>query len=480
MHKSADFNNGDVSFWFSDTGAPPRRQPLPGSIDVDVAIVGAGLTGLWTAYYLATAKPQLSVAIVEKAFAGFGASGRNGGWLSGEPAGQFGRYARAHGEGSAIAMQSEMFSTIDEVLAVAERESIDADIKKDGLIHVATNPAQFGRLTRHIDKLHRQGWGEDDVFPLSAWELDDRVNVAGRLGGFWTPHCARIHPAKFVLGLAAAVERLGVCIFEDTEAISVGPGRVKTNRGNVSAKYVIRALEGYTDSLTGHRRELLPMNSSMIITEPLPASVWNDIGWRGAELVGDMGHSFAYSHRTADGRIALGGRGVPYNFASSFDRSGKTADKAVEQLMEKMEAMFPAVRGAAVEHAWSGVLGVPRDWCAAVTYDPETRIGSAGGYVGHGLTGTNLAARTLRDLVLEQSTPLTSLPWVGRQARRWELEPVRWVGATALYAAYRYADRRESSRSGPSTAAAAVVADVISGRNSHNMDLTRMSARMPS
>lgn len=464
MRKSADFSNGDISFWFRDTGMPHRRPALPGPIDVDVAIVGAGLTGLWTAYYLATSAPELTIAVVEKHFAGFGASGRNGGWLSGEPAGQFRRYAKTHGTDSARAMQQNMFSTIDEVLSISKQENIHADIEKDGLIHVATNDAQLDRLKHHVEELRAQGWGPEDLQTLSPAEVSARVNVAGARGGFWTPHCARIHPTKFTLGLAEAVERLGVTIYEGTSAESIEAGAVHTSRGTVSAKHIVRALEGYTDSLQGHRRKLMPMNSSMIITEPLPQSIWDEIGWRGAELVGDMGHSFAYSHRTEDGRIALGGRGVPYNYASSFDPNGTTANKAVGQLMDKMVSMFPAVSRSSVQHTWSGVLGVPRDWCAAVNFDKRTGIASAGGYVGHGLAGTNLAARTLRDLILGHDTDLAHLPWVGRHVRRWEVEPIRWVGASTLYAAYRYADRKENASSQPTTALAARLADVASGR----------------
>lgn len=464
LERTRDFANGGVSYWFRDIGLPTRRPALPGAIDVDVAIVGGGLTGLWTAYYLAQAAPDLQIAVVEKEFAGYGASGRNGGWLSGEPAGQFRRYARAHGETSAKALQQHMFSTIDEVLAVAARENIEADIVKDGLIHVATNEAQLHRLNHHVTALREQGWGADDLFLLTTAELSERVHVAGARGAFWTPHCARIHPAKFVVGLAEAVERLGVRIYENTAATSVSQGSVVTNRGTVSARYVVKALEGYTDSLAGERRKLMPMNSSMIVTDPLPTSVWDEIGWSGAELVGDSGHSFAYGHRTADGRIALGGRGVPYNFASSFDPDGRTAEKAVGQLMEKMRSMFPAVARSSVAHTWSGVLGVPRDWCAAVDFDATTGIASAGGYVGHGLTGTNLAARTLRDLILSQDTDLVRLPWVGRTARRWEVEPIRWIGASALYTAYRYADRHEATSERGRTALAATVADKIAGR----------------
>ena len=463
-HIDSTFVNGAVSFWMRSMGVTERRAPLDGDTAVDVAIVGGGLTGLWTAYYLKKAVPGLEIAILEREFAGFGASGRNGGWMSAEPAGQFRRYARSGGVEAARSLQREMFGAVRESIKVARDEGFDDDLVHDGLIHVATNAAQLSRARHHIDEMKMQGWGDEDLFELSPAEVGERIRVSGARGGYWTPHCARVHPAKYTRGLATVVESLGVRIYESTTATSVGPHRVHTDRGTVSAKYVVEALEGYTLSLEGKARKLLPMNSSLVITEPLHPGQLEAIGWSGAELVGDVAHSFTYMQRTHDGRIAIGGRGVPYNFRSSFDRNGRTADSAVAQLRQRLIELFPSLATARLEQSWSGVLGVPRDWCASVNFDRATGILSAGGYVGHGLSGTNLAARTLRDLILEQDTELTRLPWVGRQARNWEIEPIRWLGATALYAAYRFADRREYATDSGRTHWVARAANAVSGR----------------
>lgn len=460
----AEFVNGDVSFWIRSTGTPQRRALLPGDVTADVAIIGGGLTGLWTAYYLKKAEPGLDIAVIEREFVGFGASGRNGGWMSAEPAGQFRRYARSGGVGAARNLQREMFGAVRESVDVARAEGFDQDLVHDGLIHVATNAAQLSRARAHVAAMKRQGWGDDDVFELGPDELGGRVRVAGALGGYWTPHCARVHPAKYTRGLADVVERLGVSIYEGTTATAVEPHRVITDRGTVTATYIVEALEGYTSSLKGKARKFLPMNSSMVITQRLSDAQWDSIGWRGGELVGDVAHSFTYMQRTEDGRIAIGGRGVPYNFRSSFDRNGRTADSAVEQLHHRLRELFPGLGDVRLEQSWSGVLGVPRDWCAAVNFSRETGILSAGGYVGHGLAGTNLAARTLRDLILDDDTALARLPWVGRTARQWEIEPIRWFGATALYAAYRFADRREYATNASKTHPVARLADKVSGR----------------
>ncbi|WP_244304464.1 NAD(P)/FAD-dependent oxidoreductase [Leucobacter viscericola] len=461
---SDNFINGEVSFWVHAEGRPKQRPGLPGNIEADVAIVGAGLTGLWTAYYLKEARPDLNVVVIEREFAGFGASGRNGGWMSAKSPGQFRRYAKSGGRDAAIAMEHEMFAAVREGVAVAKAEGFGEHVVQDGLIHVATNNAQWDRLQGTIASLKDHGWGPEDYEVLSPAMLDERVRVADVRGAYWSPHCARINPAEFTFGLAAAVERRGVTIYEGTTATAIVPRRVETNRGVVSAKYVVQAIEGYTLSLKGQSRRFLPMNSSMVVTEQLTDAQMDEIGWHGAELMGDVAHNFAYIQHTADNRIALGGRGVPYNFASSFDRSGRTAEAAIEQLGNRLIELFPALDGVKLEHSWSGVLGVPRDWCAGVNFDPATGIADAGGYVGHGVTGTNVAGRTIRDLILGEKTDLTRLPWVGHTSRNWEVEPLRWTAATALYAVYRFADREEYRTGTSKTHVSAKLANLISGR----------------
>ncbi|NUR84954.1 MAG: FAD-dependent oxidoreductase, partial [Nonomuraea sp.] len=325
-----DFANGGVSFWYRQIGLPARRAPLPGSREYDVAVVGGGYTGLWTAYYLKKAQPDLRIAILEKEFAGFGASGRNGGWLSAEFAGSRERHAKARGRQAMIDLQHAMFRAVDEVIDVTRAEGIDADVHKGGLVHVATNPAQRRRLREEVADLRSWGYGDDDMRLMDRDEQRERLQVAGTLEAAYSPHCARVQPAKLAVGLATAVAALGVDIFESTTVTEIRPrgegGKASalTPYGVVSADYVIRATEGFTASLAGQHRQWLPMNSSMIVTEPLPAEVWKHIGWAGGELLGDQAHAYIYAQRTADDRIAIGGRGVPYRFGSRTDDRGAT------------------------------------------------------------------------------------------------------------------------------------------------------------
>jgi glycine/D-amino acid oxidase-like deaminating enzyme len=199
------------------------------------------------------------------------------------------------------------------------------------------------------------------------------------------------------------------------------------------------------------------------VTEPLPQDVHDQIGWRGAELLGNLAHAYVYAQRTADGRIAFGGRGkaVPLRVRAGCARPHPAGDD--RRAHPAAARVLPPTRRVAVEHAWCGVLAVPRDWSTTVHVDPRTGLGWAGGYVGSGLTTTNLAGRTLRDLVLGDDTELTRLPWTGRQVRQWEPEPLALARRARALRLYREADRREA-RGLPRTSLLARVADRVSGR----------------
>jgi len=448
--------NGEVSFWQAALGPAPRRPPLDGDRDADVCIVGAGFTGLWTAYQLKRARPSLEVVVLERDYAGFGASGRNGGWLT--------PMLGPHGAPVEPALARALRASVADVERVCAEEGIACDWHAGGRLRVARGPAQAARLRRALAA------GADDEHALTAEELAARVRVAGASAGAWTPHGVRVQPAKLVRGLAAAVERRGARICESSPVRALRPadadGRAAAagERGTVRAPLVLCCLEGFTPGLREQHRALLPLNSAIVATAPLPDATWARIGWEGRELLGDDAHAYVYAQRTADGRIALGGRGVPYRYGSRTDRDGRTQRRTIAGLVRMLHALFPATAGTPIEHAWCGVLGVARDWRPAVRLDRASGIGFAGGYVGTGLAAAHLAGRTLRDLALGEETELTRLPWVGHRSRRWEPEPLRFLGASLVYALYRAADRREAASASARTSALARAADLISGR----------------
>jgi glycine/D-amino acid oxidase-like deaminating enzyme len=448
---------GDVSFWYADLGGlPQQRPPLDGDTRVDVCIIGAGYTGLWSAWYLTQADPSLRILIVEKEFAGFGASGRNGGWLTGGFAWSHEKYLSTGTPEGVRAMVQAMNGTVDEVIRVAGLEGIDADIRRTDELMVAVTPAQMARVTAEVARRQRWGEGSGRVFAIGAEAARARVTIPGLLGGMVVTGVARIQPAKLVRGLAAAVERQGVAIAEGTTVTGIAPGRVTTDRGIVTAPVILRATEGFTATLPGLKRDWLPLNSAQIVTEPLPAAMWDRIGWQGHEILGDFANAYCYCQRTREGRITVGARGVPYRMGSATDTNGAPDSETIRRLTEILHRHFPATGALRIDHAWCGVLGVPRDWCATVGFDRATGIGWAGGYVGVGVSTSNLAGRTLADLVTGRDSDLVTLPWVGRRVRKWEPEPARWLGVTGMYALLNAADRREARLGGPPSRLAAL------------------------
>ena len=440
----------------------PTRPGLDAVVEADVCIVGAGYTGLWTAWALLSSDaPPARVVLVEAQYAGYGASGRNGGWLSGLlPGNRALMAAGAGGRAGVIALQRALIDAIGTVGSVVDKERIDCDFHPGGTLAIGRTQAQLARLRAGWEADREWGLTEQDARLLDRDETTERIQVEGAVGSVFNRHCARVQPARLAAGLAGVVERLGAVIYEGTPAVSVGPGVVTCERGEVRAPWIVVATEGYTASLAGRRRRVLPMNSSMIVTAPLPSSVWSDIGWDGCETASDGGHYYVYMQRTADGRIAIGGRGVPYRYGSTAGRSavsGKalvTPESTVTALEAALRDMFPRVPrdGLRAERAWSGVLGVARDWCPSVVVEGAAGSGAgvvtAGGYVGDGVTTSHLAGVTVADLVLGRDTELTGLPWVGHRSRRWEPEPLRWLGINAVYKMYRAADRSEARRPG--------------------------------
>jgi glycine/D-amino acid oxidase-like deaminating enzyme len=436
-----------VSFWWDSLGGSPTPRPaLPGDLDVDVAIVGGGYTGLWTAYYLATRDPGLSIAVLEATQVGFGASGRNGGWCSALFPASIDKVARGAGRAAAVAMQHAMHDTVAEVGRVVADEGLHVDWAKGGTLGLARTPVQLRRAEEAIAHWRSWGFGAADYRLLDAQEARERTGASNVLGATYTPHCAAIHPAKLVRGLAEVVERLGVRVFEGTAATGIEPGVVRTTMGDVRAPHVVRATEAFTARLPGHRRTLLPVYSLMLATEPLPDQVWAEIGLAQRETFNDGRHLIIYGQRTADGRLAFGGRGAPYHFGSRIDPGFDRVPEVHTGLWETLTEIFPVLAPYQVTHRWGGPLGIPRDWYASCGLDRTTGLAWAGGYVGDGVGTTNLAGRTLADLILAVDSPLVRLPWVNHRSRPWEPEPLRWIGANGGLAVMTSADRVEARK----------------------------------
>jgi len=415
---------------------------------------------LWTAYYLLARQPQLSVLVLEAEHVGFGASGRNGGWVSALWPVPMSTLAGESGAAAARSMGAALRDTVVEVGRVATDEGIDASFAQGGVVLAARSPAQVERAREYAAAGTQ--WGDGTVW-LDLPSARERVRMDGMLGATYNPHCARVHPRRLVDGLAAAVRSRGGLIVEGARVASASPGRVVLESGEtVRTGHTIRATEAWTARLSGLRRRVAPVYSLMIATEPLPASVWDEIGLSGRETFADHRHVIIYGQRTSDDRIAFGGRGAPYHWGSAIRPEFDSEPRVFAELERTLHELFPVLRGYAVTHRWGGPLGIARDWHPSVGYDPVARLGWAGGYVGDGVAASNLAGRTLADLVLGRSTAVTRLPWVGHRSPVWEPEPVRWLGVNAGLRVAGWADAEESLTGRP-----AVLGRVLSALTGH-------------
>ncbi|MBQ0866916.1 NAD(P)/FAD-dependent oxidoreductase [Streptomyces smyrnaeus] len=468
------YRNGAISHWMRDsmppdlpghssaghaanTPAHDARSPAPlPTEEQDLVIVGGGLTGLWAAYYASLEHPDRAITVLEAEEIGYGASGRNGGWLSTLIPGNRAVYAKSvdaaggHGIEAVRAFQQAMFTAIDETLTVLDTEGINAHQTQGGNLKIAQTPAGMERIRATYRSDLTYGYSTDDVRLLGAAEARARVHVEDAVGGILYARTTAVDPALLTRGLAEAVAARGVRICEGTRVSHIGAGSVMTDRGPVRGATILSCLEAYSGTVTGDSpglgaRQVIPVNSSIIVTEQLPEKTWARIGWRGRECLSDAAHTFVYAQRTADGRIAIGGRGSPYAYNSGTPGSGAVDKRTVAQLRGKLDALFPGF-DMPIAHAWRGVIGVTRDWCAGIHFDPDTRIGVARGYAGHGVTATQLAARTLLDRAEGRTTQRTTLPWNDHDSGLWEPEPLRWLGVHAMYRLFEVADGWEQSR----------------------------------
>jgi glycine/D-amino acid oxidase-like deaminating enzyme len=448
-----------LSLWWEAVPLPlPARPALTEDLQVDVCIVGAGFTGLWTAHSLALADPALRIVVLEREVAGFGASGRNGGWCSALFATSDKALARRHGIDAMRAMRHAMHDTVDVVGTTAASEGIDCHFHKGGTVDLVRSDAQKARALATLEESRSLGFGEDDLRWLGPEETRTLVGAAGTMGATFTPHCAAIQPALLARGLADAVVRRGVRICEHTEVLDIRPAgdsgpSVVTRGGDVRADVVVRATEAWTPTLPGSERDIVPVYSLMVATEPLGPGFWKEVGLGSRPTFADHRHMIIYGQRTADDRIAFGGRGAPYHYGSAV-RPAFDSDRTVHALLrETLVELFPDLAGVRFSHAWGGPLGIPRDWHSSVGYDRGTGLAWAGGYVGDGVATSNLAGRTLADLIIGRDSDLSRLPWVNHCSPRWEPEPLRWLGVNAGLWTMRLADRSEARNGRPSKTA---------------------------
>lgn len=436
-------NADRTPLWWQDVDFTHAREPLAGDVNADVAVIGGGFTGLWTAYYFAGLEPSLKIVVLERRHVAYGASGRNGGWCHAAYPLGLTMAAKDYGREGGVRFERALNGAVTEVGRVAVAEGIECHYQKGGRMLVARDKLHLARAQEEAEEYRSFGFSEEDMRFMDAEEASAMVGADGVLGGTYSPHAASLQPAALARGLAEACERRGVRVYEGTTVTGYQPGVVTTDSGVVRAKHVVRATEAYTPQFGVARRKIAPLYSHMIATEPLPPSVWEVIGLEGRPTFADYSPSLIYGQRTHDDRLAFGGRGAPYHWRSGVADEFDVNDAVHLDLVRVLKDFFPMLDGYEITHRWGGPLGVSRDWRPAVSYSPKTGVGYAGGYVGEGVAASNLAGRSLADLILERNTELTGLGWVNHAWPDWEPEPLRYVGINAGLWLAKSADREE-------------------------------------
>jgi glycine/D-amino acid oxidase-like deaminating enzyme len=440
-----DFSS--YSYWLETCGDDlTPRPPLDGSADVDVAILGAGYSGLWTAYYLLKRAPSLKIAIAEREIAGFGASGRNGAWCTANFPTSLTRLEEKYGRQAAVDTHRSMVEAVDEVGRVAAAEKLDIDWHKGGMQMVARGTAQL--LTIHtVARTYERLGFDDEVELLDKIQTEERVKIAGALGSVALRHTAVIHPGRLVRGLARIVERMGATIFEQTGVRGFTSGAnpaLETDRGDLRANTIVLCGEAYMSHLEGIGRQLMPVYSLITLTEPLADADWAEIGWDSRQCIDSLS-------KTIDGRILFGGRGAPYHFGSAirdeFDRHAETH----EMLKNNVRTWFPRLKNVRFTHTWGGPLGWPRDFMPTIAYDPRANVATARGYTGNGVATANLAGRILADLIQGVDSPITRLPPVNHHSPNWEPEPFRYAGVRFVQRGFWQIDMKAEKTGIPPT-----------------------------
>jgi glycine/D-amino acid oxidase-like deaminating enzyme len=443
-----------ISFWFDSlTDKPVYRPALQADITADVAIIGAGYTGLWSAYYLKKYRPDLNVVIVEAEVAGFGASGRNGGWLMGEISGQDSYLAKLPASQRQQGYNA-IYGIVAEVASVCLEENIDCDLQKGGTVYAAARYPEQVELLRNTYNHHDCIDNPDAYQWLNQTELEQHIYIRDGLAGIYTPHCAAIQPAKLARGLAATVAAKGVTIFEHSPVTDVKNKTVFTATGSVKAGIIIAATEGFTGDLLGINKYVIPIQSHIIATQPLSDAQWSHIGLAKRQTFADSSRASTYGQRTIDNRMIFGARGQ-YEFGGKVRHQFSKDDSLFDLHKNLLVDLFPSLKETPITHAWGGTLGMARQFRPYAIWDKNTGFANAGGYGGEGVGASNLFARTMVDMILERDTSLSDMPWAFSSAnhhsalKKWEVEPFRWLTYSALLAVFNWEDKTYSNEKSP-------------------------------
>jgi glycine/D-amino acid oxidase-like deaminating enzyme len=426
-------------FWWETEPVVPG-PPLEGTERADVCIVGGGYTGMWTAYFLKRADPSLDIAIVERSWAGSGASGHNDGYAMTLLDMSHHHLVERHGPERARAAHEAVASSVIEIGEFCSEHGIDADYERNGLASLAFNDGQMWRLQRDLEAA--RSMGADDFTLLEGEEARSVIGSPVLKGLLREGRSALLNPHKLVRGLARTIEEMGVRIFERSPATEVSSGRVATELGAVEAERIVVATNAYQHTLPQFRGKVVPIWSYAMVTEPLSDEQLGRVEWPGREGFEDKRNFITIGRFAADNRVIFGGRLAPYFYGSDMDTRHMRNEHVFEQLRGAWREFFPMWGDVRFTHAYGG--------CVAITGTFLPYVGSVGdgiwygyGYNGHGVAPSHTVGRTLCDLVLERDTEHTGLVFVNQANEpRVPPEPLRFLGTRLTMALLERQDRR--------------------------------------
>jgi glycine/D-amino acid oxidase-like deaminating enzyme len=417
--------------------------PLDGRHEADVAIVGAGFTGLWTATFLKAMEPRLEVVVLEQQTAAYGASGRNAGMV-GESIDHSDALAVAHfGREEAGRLTGLGRENLDAMLGFLEQRGITCDLERTGTLHVALAPSHVEEL-RAADACARE-LGIHHLRLLDREQVRAEVHCDRYHGALFNPHGAVLDPVKLTEGLKSEAARRGVRLFERTRVLAVepsGPGvRVRSPGGEVRARKAVLATSAYSHHLLPRLRfRFIPFYDYILVSEPLTPEQRAAIGWRGRQGIADVRSFFKYYRLTADDRILWGTSEAAYYRGNRVDETCDHSERHYRELRESFRRHFPALGDLEFPYAWGGAI------CATTRFTPFFGSAAGGrvlyglGYTGHGLATTHLAGRILAHMALERASPLLDLEMVRRKPFPYPPEPLRSLAVTAVTRALRRVD----------------------------------------
>jgi glycine/D-amino acid oxidase-like deaminating enzyme len=420
------------------------RKSISKNDSFDVVIIGAGFSGLWSAFHLKQFQPNLKIAILEKEYVGFGASGRNGGWASAEYPTSSNRLIKENGLESYKNLRTAITKSIDEIGEIAKSNNWQIDYAKGGALVFARGNAQLSRISKEIDEEHQL---------LNKSQTTDLLNIPSALGSVFTPHCAALNPFKLVRALADHLEKLGVMIYEQSSVSEIRDKQVEVNGFNVNCTFSIRATEAFTPRKWMGNRQI-PIYSLMVATEPLSNEVVKEIRNTQRATFQEACHLITYAQITSDNRLALGGRGVRYKLFSRLSERSEIDNRMHSALEKRARSWFPQITDAKFEYRWGGAVALTRKWQAYLNFDQATGRAEIGGYVGDGVTLSYLVAKTLAEKMSNVKT--ANLPFIDQGIGRWEPEPIRYLAVNAGFKATVLADYEEKITNRPSLLASII------------------------